>query len=117
MIIILVACLLGICVAIAFDLYIPPYLTTYAAVIIIAGVDSLLGVCKSVLRDKFSFLVFLSGFFGNALLAAFMVFVGKKIELDLYYAVIIVFTMRIFSNFSFIKRYYLKKITQKLKKC
>lgn len=117
MIMIIASSILGILAAIAFDLYIPTFLTSYASVVIIAGVDALLGACKSVLRDKFSFTVFVTGFFGNSLLAALMVFFGKKIELDLYYALIIVFVMRIFSDISFIRRYYLKKFTQKLKKC
>lgn len=117
MIIILIGAVLGVLCAIAFDLYIPPVLISYAAIIIISAIDSVMGAFKSLLRDKFSLSVFVTGFFGNSILAAVMVFLGKKIDLDLYYAVIIVFTMRIFSNFSFVRRYYLKKITQKLKKC
>lgn len=117
MIIILVATIVGILSAIAFDLYIPPALISYASIIIISAIDSVMGAYKSLLRDKFSLSVFVTGFFGNSILAAVMVFLGKKIDLDLYYAVIIVFTMRIFSNFSFVRRYYLKKLSQKLKKC
>lgn len=117
MIIILTAAFLGILAAIAFDLYIPPALSTYAAIIIIAAIDSVMGAYKSLLRDKFRIGVFITGFFGNSLLAALMVFFGKKIDLDLYYAVTIVFTMRIFSNFSFVRRYYLRKLSKKLKKC
>lgn len=117
MIIIAVAAILGVLAAIAFDLYIPPVLSTYAAVIIISAVDSFMGGYKSLLRDRFDVLVFVTGFFGNSILAALMVFFGKKLDLDLYYAVIVVFTIRIFSNFSFVRRYYLKKLSQKLKKC
>ena len=117
MIIILFALVLGVLSAIAFDLYLPPALSTYAAVVIISAVDSLLGAYKALLRDKYSALVFVTGFFGNSLLAALMVFFGKKIDLDLYYAIVIVFTMRLFNNISFIRRYYLKKICKKLKKC
>jgi len=117
MIIIITASIIGILAAIAFDLYIPPSMSTYAAIVIIASIDSILGAYKSLLRDKFSTIVFVTGLFGNSFLAALMVFFGKKLDLDLYYAVIIVFTMRIFSNFSFIRRYYLRKLSKKLKKC
>lgn len=117
MIIILFALILGIVLAIAFDLYLPPALSSYAAIIIISAVDSLLGAYKGLLRDRFSSALLVTGFFGNSILAALMVFFGKKIDLDLYYAVVIVFTMRIFNNISFIRRYYLKKICKKLKKC
>ena len=117
MIIIIVAAILGIAAAIAFDLYIPAALSTYAAVVIISAADTVLGAYKALLKDEFSVIVFLSGFFGNSILASLMVFFGSKVGLDLYYAVIIVFTMRIFANFSFIKRYYIDKIRKKLKKC
>ncbi len=117
MIIIIVAAVLGVLGAIAFDLYIPPALSSYAGVVIIAAIDALMSAYKALLRDKFENLLFLTGFFGNSILAALLVFFGKKIGLDLYYAVIIVFTMRIFSDFSFIRRYYVKKISKKLKKC
>ena len=117
MVIIIIAALLGVCAAIAFDLYIPPALSTYAAVIIIAAVDSVMGAYKSLLSDKFNPAVFITGIFGNSILAALMIFLGKKIDLDLYYAVLVVFTMRIFNNFSFIRRYYLRKLSKKLKKC
>ena len=101
----------------AIDVYIPPALTSYVAVIIISCVDSILGAYKSHLRGKFSICVFVTGFFGNSVLAALMFFVGKKIGLDLYYAVVIVFIMRIFSHFSFVRRSFITKIKQKLKKC
>lgn len=117
MIFIIIAALLGAACAVAFDLYIPPALSTYAAIIIIAAFDSVIGAYKSILADRFDAAIFVTGFFGNSVLAALLVFVGRKIDLDLYVAVLVVFTMRIFSNFSFIRRYYLKKIKKKLKKC
>ena len=110
MLIIIIAALLGILCAIGFDLYVPPAFSSYAAVLIIAAIDAVMGAYKSLLRDRFDVWVFVTGFFGNSFLAALMVFLGKKIGLDLYYAVIIVFTLRIFNNFSFVRRYYLKKI-------
>ena len=66
--------------------------------------------------DKFDPLVFVSGFFGNSVIAAIMVFVGKKLDIDLYLAVMVVFTMRIFGNFSFVRRVLFKKIEEKVKK-
>lgn len=117
MVIIILAAILGICAAIAFDLYIPASFSTYAAVVIISALDSLFEACKAHLKDEFSGAVFVTGFFGNSIIAALMVFFGGKIGLDLYYAMIIVFTMRIFSSFSFIRRYYINKISKKLKKC
>lgn len=117
MIIIIVSAILGIFCAIAFDLYIPQSLSMYAAIVIIAALDSVMGAYKSLLADKFDAAAFISGFFGNSLLAAVMLFFGKKIDLDLYIPIVLVFTMRIFNNFAFVRRYYLKKLKKKLKKC
>lgn len=117
MIIILFGIIAGILSAIAFDLYIPSALSAYASIVIISAFDSVMSAYKMLLRDKFTPGVLITGFFGNSFLAALMVFVGRKIDLELYQAVVIVFTMRIFSNFSFVRRYYLKKISKKLKKC
>lgn len=117
MLFIIIAAVLGVFCAIAFDLYIPAYMSTYAAIVIIAAFDSVMGAYKSLLADRFNPWVFMSGFFLNSILAALMVMLGKRIDLDLYMAILVVFTFRIFSNFSFIRRYYLKKIKKKLKKC
>ena len=117
MIMIVISAILGVLCAIAFDLYIPAAMSIYAAVLIIAAFDSVMGAYKSLLADKFDPLVFVSGFFGNSVIAAIMVFVGKKLDIDLYLAVMVVFTMRIFGNFSFVRRFYLKKLKKKLKKC
>ncbi len=117
MIIILTGAILGILCAIAFDLYIPPALSSYAAIVIIAALDAVFGAYKSLLSDRFDTIIFISGFIGNSLLAALMVFLGRKIDLDLYIPVIVVFTMRIFNDFAFVRRFYLKKLKKKLKKC
>ena len=117
MIIVIAFAILGIFSAIAFDLYIPPALSSYAAIVIIAALDAVFGAYKSLLSDRFDTAIFISGFIGNSLLAALMVFLGRKIDLDLYIPVIVVFTMRIFNDFAFVRRFYLKKLKKKLKKC
>lgn len=117
MIIILLFSLLGILCAIGFDLYASLEFSAYLSVLIIAAIDSVMGAYKSFLNGEWDIVIFGTGFFGNSILSALMVFLGRKIGLDLYYAVIIVFTYRIFTNFSFIRRQWIKKIDKKLKKC
>lgn len=117
MLFIFAAALLGVVCAVVFDLYIPAFLSTYAAMVIIAAFDSLIGAYKALISEKFDAWIFISGFFLNSVLAALMVMVGKRLDLDLYLALLVVFTYRIITNFSSIRRYYLKKIKQKLKKC
>ena len=49
MIMIVISAILGVLCAIAFDLYIPAAMSTYAAVLIIAAFDSVMGAYKSLL--------------------------------------------------------------------
>ena len=53
--------------------------------------------------------IFMTGFFGNAILSVLIVFLGTKLGLDLYIAVGVVFAIRIFQNFAIIRRFLLNK--------
>ena len=117
MIIIIACSILGIFCAMAFDLYIPQTLSIYAAIVILSAIDSVMGACKAFVAERFDSLTFLSGFLGNSILAALFLFFGKKIDLDLYMPIVFVFSLRIFSNFGYLRRYFLKKMKKKLKKC
>ncbi len=110
MLIILLAGILGICAAIGFDVYVPGYLSSYIAIVIISAVDSALCALKSMFEDKINVYNLATDFFVNTALALIMVFLGKKIELDLNYAVLVVFTLRIFKNVSVIKSALIKKM-------
>lgn len=99
---------LGCALAVMFDIYIPPYLIPYVAMMILASVDSLLGAYTASLRKKFDFVIFITGFFGNAVISALLIFFGKKVGLDLYLAASLVFVMRIFQNFAIARRFFLK---------
>ncbi len=81
----------------------------YVAIAIFAAFDSMLGGTVAMLTKKFVMPVFLSGFFGNALLAVLIVFLGTKLGLDLYIAVAVVFGFRIFQNFAILRRFLLNK--------
>ncbi|MEG0072894.1 MAG: small basic family protein [Clostridia bacterium] len=102
-----IAIVLGILTGLTFN--IPYSLTKYLAVAILACLDSVFGAYNSNLDEKFNLKVFVSGFFGNALIAIFLVFVGLKLDVDIYLAVIIVFSTRILNNFTFIRRKILDK--------
>ena len=53
--------------------------------------------------------IFISGFFGNALLAAALAYLGDKLGIPIYIAAVIVFGGRIFDNFGSIRRILLEK--------
>jgi len=57
--------------------------------------------------------IFLSGFFGNALLAAALTYIGDKLGIQIYFAAIFAFGNRLFLNFAVIRRFLLNKLTKK----
>jgi len=59
--------------------------------------------------------IFISGFFGNAILAILLTVLGEKLNIDIYLAAIVVFVGRMFNNLGIIRRYYVEKWTQNVK--
>jgi small basic protein len=92
---------------------IPQQYSIYMAVAILAALDSVFGGAASTLQGKFNMKVFISGFFGNALLAAALAYIGDQLGLQLYLAAIFAFGNRIFLNFALIRRYILNKSSKK----
>ena len=82
----------------------------YISVAILACLDSVFGGIRANLEQNFSMKIFVSGFFGNALLAAFLAYIGDRLGVPLYYAAIFTFGSRLFDNFAAIRRIWLNKI-------
>ena len=81
----------------------------YVSVAILACLDSLFGGIRANQEDKFDIEIFLTGFFGNAIIAAVLAFIGDKLGVPLYYAAIFTFGGRMFDNFAAIRRIWLNK--------
>ncbi len=81
----------------------------YLAIAIIAALDSVFGGIASTLKGKFDMVVFVSGFFGNAILSILLTFLGQKLNVDIYLAAIVVFVGRMFTNLAIIRRHYIDK--------
>ena len=103
----------GILIGFIFPMYIPSSFSQYVAVAILASLDSVFGGANARLHGKFDVKIFISGFFGNALLAAMLAYIGKGLGLDLYLAAVVVFGSRLFQNFAEIRRYLLKSPQKK----
>jgi len=114
---ILAACaIVGVVAGILFPFNVPSEYSQYVAIIILALMDSIMGGISSMARKCFDLNVFLSGFFGNSILALALTFLGKKLDADLFFVGMIVFGTRMFNNFAVIRRHYLSKIQIKFKK-
>lgn len=88
---------------------IPYTYSGYLAIAIIAAIDSVFGGITAVLKGNFDLKVFVTGFFGNAILSILLTYLGQRLNVDIYLAAIIVFVGRMFTNLAIIRRYYLDK--------
>lgn len=101
--------IVGILIGAFAPLSIPPSLSKYVAVAILAALDTGLGGIRSGLENRFALTVFISGFTANTLLAAGLTYLGDMLGLDLYLAAIVVFGVRIFENLAKIRRIILER--------
>lgn len=100
---------LGILIGYVLPLNFSPEYSKYIAVAILAALDSIFGGISAILQKHFNNLIFVSGFFGNAIIAAGLAYLGDKMGVPIYMAAAIVFGGRLFHNFAIIRRYYLEK--------
>jgi len=112
---IIIGLALGILIGGFLQFDIPPTLSRYTAVAILGVLDSLFGAIKSEVENKFDTVIFISGLIFNILLAVIITYFGDKLNLDLYLAILIVFSIRIFQNAGIIKSSALNKIRSKKK--
>ena len=111
----IVACILGAIVGLNAPMISYTY-SSYLAIAIIAALDSVFGGIASVINKIFDMGIFISGFFGNAILAILLTVLGEKLNVDIYLAAIVVFVGRMFTNLTIIRRYYIEKWTEKKSK-
>ena len=109
-----IAILIGCVIGALIGMHAPVISYTYSgylAIAIVAALDSVFGGITSVLKGNFDLKVFLSGFFGNAILLTWL---GVKLNVDIYLAAIVVFVGRMFTNLAIIRRYYIDKWSKKI---
>lgn len=116
---VLIAIILGCALGVVIGLYAPMISYTYSgylAIAIVAALDSVFGGILATVKKNFNLTIFLTGFFGNAILAILLTILGEKLNVDIYLAAIVVFVGRIFTNLAIIRRYYVDKLMKKMEK-
>lgn len=113
MIIVILGVALGLVIGYLLPVTFSTVYSLYLSVAILAAIDSIFGAIKANLEGKFDGVIFISGFFSNALLAGILAYIGDILGIPLYYAAIFVFGVRLFQNFAIIRRYMLKKYIEK----
>ncbi len=105
----IIGLLLGVVLGFVVPYHISSQYSPYLAISILAALDSVFGGITASIQGNFNIKVFISGFFGNALLAALLTYLGKKLDVDINLAAIVVFGTRLFQNFAILRRFLLNK--------
>lgn len=106
------ALLLGFALGQFTKVFIPAALAPYMSVALLAALDSVLGGVRATLEDTFDDLIFVTGFFSNALLAGALAFLGDKLGVNLYMAAIFAFGVRLFQNLALIRRIMVARMSR-----
>jgi small basic protein len=103
--------LIGLIIGSIFSIVIPAEYTRYTALAILASLDSVFGALRADMEGKYDNLVFITGFFTNGLLAALLTLLGDRLGVELHYAAIVAFGVRLFNNLAIIRRLLLVRIS------
>lgn len=112
----MIIAILGILLGLAIGFLIPVSITAaysiYFSVAILAAIDSVFGAIRSSMDNKFDPLIFVTGFFTNAILAAFLAYIGDNLGVPIYYAAVFAFGVRLFNNMAIIRRQIVDNLRQ-----
>lgn len=109
MILPVVGLIIGLLIGTFMPVGMPMEYAKYLSVALLASLDTVFGGLRAGLEEKFDNLVFMTGFFTNALLAAGLVYIGERIGIDLYYVAMLSFGIRVFQNLAVIRHHFLKR--------
>jgi small basic protein len=101
------ALLIGVIIGLTFSFSIPEIYARYTAMAILAAMDSVLGAAKADMDGDYNNSVFISGLLTNMFLAGFLTFLGDRLGVELYFAAILAFGVRMFNNMAAIRRHLL----------
>jgi len=103
----ILATIVGILLGIFLPFTFSALFSSYVAVGILAGLDSVFGAFVAIIKHKFNMKIFITGFFGNAAMAIILTYIGKLLGIDIIMAAVVVFGGRLFANFAYLRRSYI----------
>lgn len=104
---------IGILIGLNLPWSIPEIFARYLAIACLAAIDTSLGGLRSSLEGGFDIAIFVSGFLGNVLISAVLVYIGDALGIELYLAAVVALGIRIFNNLGAIRRYYVARLLSK----
>lgn len=111
----IIGLMIGLMLGVLLPINLPSSYSSYMSVAILACLDSVFGGIRSSLEGKFDTDIFISGFFGNAILAAGLAYLGDRLNVPIYLAAVIVFGGRLFQNFAVMRREIIRSIRDRKK--
>lgn len=84
----------------------------YTAIALLAAVDSILGALRADVEGEYDNLIFVSGFLINSMLAVLLTVLGDRLGVELEYAAIVAFGVRMFNNLAIIRRRLLVSVRE-----
>jgi len=105
--------IIGAVIGSAITFQVPLIYVKYMSIAVLASLDSVFGGIRAILEDHFDGTVLLTGFFTNTLLAALLAYLGDRLGVDLYYAAVFAFGVRLFHNLATIRHALLLRYRQK----
>lgn len=99
----LLGLIIGAVIGSAITFQVPPMYIKYMSIAVLASFDSLFGGIRAIFEENFDGAILLTGFFTNALLAAILAYIGDRIGVDLYFAAVFAFGVRLFQNLANIR--------------
>jgi len=112
----LIGLILGIILGMILPFNIAPEYSRYTAVAILAILDSIMGAIRAQVTGEYNTVNFITGLLFYGILAAFFVYLGDKLNLNLYLGIIVVFMFRIMQNIGVIRRFYFGKFFKEERK-
>ena len=106
----LIGLVIGIVAGLVLEPAVPLWFEPYLPIAVIAALDAVVGAARALLDGVFRDRVFVISFLSNVLVAAFIVWIGDLLGVgtQMSTGVVVVLTMRIFSNAAAIRRHILK---------
>jgi len=111
----IIGILIGIILGLVLPVHIPTAYSPYMSIAVLAALDSVFGGIRASLENTFETDAFISGFFGNALLAAGLAYIGDRLDVPIYLAAIFAFGSRLFQNFAMIRRFFLNRMRERFR--
>lgn len=108
MLLIIASLLVGIILGFNLPLRLPLLYGRYLSIAVLAALDTAFGGLRAQLENRFDTFVFVTGFFSNALLAAFFTYLGDRMGVELYYAALFALGVRVFQNLGIIRRHLIR---------